>query len=68
MIDRRDLDELEPPFKVLHPPTGRVGVLQSITWEDPLGTGLPEEVAYFEGGGKLLVSELLAHYEISGEW
>jgi hypothetical protein len=69
-MDIEQLKSMKTPFDVVDKDGNRhtiVGFKQN----DPLGVGggiFPDmPVAYFDGGGWLLVSDVLRHYEIAAE-
>lgn len=70
-MDIKDLQNVTAPFDVLSIKDGSRHTIKGFAQNDPLGVGggsFPDiPVVYFEGGGWLLVSDLLRHYEIAAE-
>lgn len=68
-MELKDLQNVKAPFDVLSIKDGSRHTIKGFAQNDPLGVGgglLPDiPVVYFEGGGWLLVSDLLRHYEIA---
>lgn len=68
-MDIKDLQNVKAPFDVLSIKDGSRHTIKGFAQNDPLGVGgglFPDiPVVYFEGGGWLLVSDLLRHYEIA---
>ena len=69
-MDIEDLKKVNAPFDVICTKKGGSGgTVIGFSQNDPLGVGggiFPDiPVAYFKGGGWLLVSDLLRHYELA---
>lgn len=69
-MDIKDLQKAKAPFDVICTKKGGSGgTVIGFSQNDPLGVGggiLPDmPVAYFQGGGWLLVSDLLRYYELA---
>ena len=68
-MEIKDLQNVKAPFDVLSIKDGSRHTIKGFAQNDPLGVGggfFPDiPVVYFEGGGWILVSDLLRHYEIA---
>ena len=64
-----DLQGVKAPFDVLSIKDGGRHTIKGFAQNDPLGVGggiFPDiPVVYFEGGGWLLVDDLLRHYKLA---
>lgn len=70
-MERSELLAAKVPFRVRYIGRRRVSTVTGFAANDPLGVGggiLPDmPVAYFKGGGWVLVDDLLRHYEIAAK-
>jgi hypothetical protein len=67
-MDFDQIKDLEPPFKVKSKHSKRTAIVIGFSRNDPLGVGgglLPDmPTVYFEGGGWLLLSDFMDHWEL----
>lgn len=65
----KDLENVNAPFDVISIKDGSRHTVKGFAENDPLGVGggfFPNiPVVYFEGGGWLLLDDLLSYYEIA---
>lgn len=67
-ITAEQMRSVTAPFNVRRPGHKRVSTITGFSRNDPLGVGggiFPDmPTAYFEGGGWLLVKDMMRHYEL----